>query len=131
MSCSGYSALHVVNPNKKAPVQIFMFSKVKKHWVFVSSWKKGMRSYFLTNELLKSLKILAFQCCWNTSKKLIWWHQYIYHCELALEEQFFRQPFHTKFRRYLLVTLNDLTLQVYSAWSLPGKDLTFENKMLM
>ena len=25
-------------------VQIFMFSKLKKHWVFASSWTKGMRS---------------------------------------------------------------------------------------
>ena len=25
-------------------VQIYMFFKLKKHWVFVSSWIKGMRS---------------------------------------------------------------------------------------
>ena len=34
-----------------ALVQIYMFSKLKKHWVFVKSWIKGKRSEILANEV--------------------------------------------------------------------------------
>ena len=91
-----------------ASVQVHMFFKVKKHQVFVSSWIKGMRSNILIIELghIKVAKNIntAMFLKYIYLKNLIFSSNlndpgtsYVCHCELALEEQFLEQPFHTSF----------------------------------
>ena len=42
--CMGIFLVTLKKKQNMTSVQIFMFSKLKKHWVFVSSWIKGMKS---------------------------------------------------------------------------------------
>ena len=60
-----------------ASVEIYKFSKVKKHWVFVSSSIKGMRSYWP----LHWFDIPVARCMtfiWQGSYNIIKYYIYIY-----------------------------------------------------
>ena len=60
-----------------ASVELYKFSKVKKHWVFVSSSIKGMRSYWPLHWFdIPGARCMTFT--WEGSYNIIKYYIYVY-----------------------------------------------------